>query len=323
MADIQKVNTSNTKAQILKAYRELVAELQKQTADNAALKRELEKKREVVSKAEKATEVAAPQSIALIRKALNDQLDELERSLAGEQQKFQELQAAIALEEKELENVYQIKKEAESLDALVLSHKQAKEKLEREMADRKAALEAEMADTKRKWQREQDEYDYKLKVQRRKESDEYAEKKAKQEKELAEQRTAFEKEVTEREKALATSEQELTDLREAAAQFETRLQEAVAAREQLVTERLTKEFEYQQKLQAKDLEAELQLAKQEINSLKANIKEQQELIASLTSRSDSATQQVKDIALKAIENAGTRMERPYYPERGASEEKGG
>ena len=112
---------------------------------------------------------------------------------------------------------------------------------------------------------------------------------------------------------------ELAALRKQAAEFDTRLQKAVAETEKAVSQRLTREFEYNQKLQAKDLEAELKLSRQEVESLRGKIKEQQELIASLSSKSDTATQQVKDIALKAIENAGARQFQSYPPERRGGE----
>ena len=127
--------------------------------------------------------------------------------------------------------------------------------------------------------------------------------------------------MAERRKALEEQEEELASLRKQAAEFDTRLQKAVEETEKAVSERLNREFDYTQKLQAKDLEAELKLSKQEIDSLRAKIKEQQELISSLSSKSDTATQQVKDIALKAIETTGSRQFQSYPPERRGGEEK--
>lgn len=319
MSDIPSVSTTNTKAQILKAYKELAAMLKQERDDNVALKRELEKKRRIVERAEEATQADAPQGIAVLRKALNDQLDKIERAMAEEQEKFEQLQQAIAIEREALDELYKIRAEAESLDALIITNKQAREKLEREMAERKEELEGQIADTRLRWKREQEEYEYHLRIMRRKEEDEYQEQKARQEKELAERKAAFEKEVAERSKALKEQEDELAALRKQAAEFDTRLQKAVAETEKAVSQRLTREFEYNQKLQAKDLEAELKLSRQEVESLRGKIKEQQELIASLSSKSDTATQQVKDIALKAIENAGARQFQSYPPERRGGE----
>ncbi len=319
MPDIPSVSTTDTKAQILKAYKDLAATLKQERDENAALKRELEKKRKIVERAEESTQGDAPQGIAVLRKALNDQLDKIERAMAEEQEKFEQLQQAIAIEKEALEELYKIKAEAESLDALIVTNKQAREKLERELASRKEELEEQITATRLKWKREQEEYEYHLKILRRKEEDAYQEQKTQQEKELAEQKAAFGKEVAERTKALREQEEELAALRKQAAEFEARLQKAVAETEKAVSQRLTREFDYSQKLQAKDLEADLKLSKQEVDSLRVKIKEQQDFIASLSSKSDTATQQVKDIALKAIENAGARQFPGYQQERRGGE----
>jgi len=304
---MRKISTTNTKAEILKAYQELQNELKEQGLQNTALQQELEKKRKMVAVAvEQTKDGGATHTIRHIRESLNAQLDKIEQGIAGEQQKFEELQKAIVIEKKTLEDLYKVKAEAESLEALVITNKQAKEHLEKEMEERKAGLLAEIEGTKMQWKREQEGYEYNLKIKRRDEEDAYLQKKLKQEKELSERKVAFEKEINEREQAVGAQEEELERLRKEVAGFEERLQNSVEATEKSVTARLTKEFEYLQKLETKDLEANLKLGKQEIESLKVKVKEQQELIHELSSKTDGATQQVKDIALKAIENSGIR-----------------
>lgn len=63
-------------------------------------------------------------------------------------------------------------------------------------------------------------------------------------------------------------------------------------------------------LKTKDLEAEIQLRKEQISSLQQKVQEQQAFIESLGLKSDTASQQVKDIAMKAIENS--RQSFPDY-----------
>ena len=141
MSDIPSVSNTNTKAQILKAYKELTDMLRQERQENTAMKRELENKRKIVAKAEEATQSDAPLGIAVLRKALNDELDRIEKAMSEEQEKFEQLQQAIAIEKEALEELYKVKAEAESLEALIITNKQAREKLEREMAERKAELE--------------------------------------------------------------------------------------------------------------------------------------------------------------------------------------
>ncbi|MCP3930701.1 MAG: hypothetical protein GY705_16550 [Bacteroidetes bacterium] len=303
---MKKVSTSNTKAEILSAYSELMEILRQERKQNTALQRDLEKKRSIVATVAEKTKTGATHSINELKKMLNEQLDKIELGIAKEQQNFEELQRAISIEKETLEDLYKVKAEAESLEALVITNKQSKEELESDIKDRKEALQQEIENTKMKWKREQEEYEYKLKIKRRNEEDEYKQKKEKQEKALKEQKIEFDKNITIREKSIAGQEDELMQLRKEVSQFEKLLQKNIQDAEKAVTGRLTKEFEYRQKLETKDLEAELRLHKQEIQSLKSKVKEQQELIGTISTKTDSANQQVKDIALKAIENAGIR-----------------
>ena len=314
------VSSSNTKAEILKSYHELLSQLKQERAQNTALQQELEKKRSTVEGVAEKTKSGATQSIHQIRKMLNDQLEIIEQGITEEQNKFEELQNAIKIEKQELEALHKIKAEADSLDALIIANKQAKEKLEKELNEKKEALLEDIEETKLKWNRENEEYTYNLKIQRRKELDEYNEKKAKQEKELAEEKASFDKNIADREKAIAAQEEELAQLRIQVGQVENRLEKAVKDTEKSITERLTKEFEYQKQLEVKDLEADLKLREQMIESLRAKVEEQQALVNTLSNKSDSASQQVKDIAMKAIENSGIRAIN-LASERGKEEKK--
>ncbi len=319
---MKKVSNSNTKAQILKAYEELVEELKAEKSDNTALKQKLDEQKKLVDKAQQQAEEGSMLSIQTIRSSINQQLDQLEGALHQEQDKFTTIRGAIEVEKATLENLYKIKTEAESLDALIITNRQAKERLEKDMAEKKAELLHDIEETKRRWEREQESYEYNLRIIRRNEEDEYKQKKAQQEKELAEQKAAFEQEMSEREKAVAEKEAEFKRLQAEAAQFDSRLQQAVEQAREEVSSRLTQEFEYRQKLEVKDLEADLKLSQQAIESLKMKIQEQQDFISSLTSRTENASQQVKDIALKAIENSGLRSLNLSSSERYREEKKG-
>lgn len=299
-----QVTNSSTKAQILEAYETLLEQIKQERKESTVLRQELEKKQSLLEKAKSAAQGAATLNLQQIRKALNDQLDEIEEKLAEEQQKYEALRQGATLLQQELQTLHQIKAEAESLEALVAAHRQAKGKLEQEIADRRQSLDAEIEETRTRWAREQEAFDYNLKLKRRNEQDAYNEQKAKLEKELAEKKVVFEKNIAEREQAVAAQEEELKRLRKESEGFDARLNSAVQQAEKAVQERLSREFEYQQKLTTKDLEAELKLRDQMIQSLEGKVKEQQELIAALSTKTDQAGQQVRDIALKAIDKSG-------------------
>lgn len=299
-----KATATSTKADILSAYEEVLEQLKQERKESTALRQELEKKQLLLQRAESVTQSGATLNLKQIRQTLNTQLDDLERDLSEEQQNYESLRQGVSLLQGELKALHQIKAEAESLEALIITNRQAKEKLEKDIEIRRLNLEAEIKETQTNWAREQEAFAYDLKLKRRNEQDAYNEQKAKLEKELAERKTAFEKNITEREQAIAAQEEELQRLRKENEGFEGRLTTAVQQAEKAVNERLSREFEYQQKITIKDLEAELKLREQMIQSLESKVKEQQETIVSLSSKTDLAGQQVKDIALKAIEKSG-------------------
>ena len=306
---MKNVSSTNTKNEILKAYEELLNNFKKEREQNTALKHEFEQKRKIVADTVADNinkENGSTQNVQTLRSILNDQLEKIDQGILKEQARFDQLQKAIAIENKTLEDLYKVKIEAESLEALIIINKQAKEKLEKELSEEKAINFKLVEEEKNKWNKEKEEYTYNLRIKHRNEEDDYQQKKVAQEKELKEKKEEFEKAIVVREKAVSDQEKDIEKLRKEASQFENILKTSVQETEASVTASLTKEFEYRQKLETKDLESNIQLHKQEIEGLRAKIKEQSVLIDSLISKTDSATHQVKDIALKAIENAGIK-----------------
>ncbi|AEE51025.1 hypothetical protein [Haliscomenobacter hydrossis] len=299
-----KVNATSTKADILSAYEEMLLQIQNERKESTLLRQELEKKQRLLEQANSAAKGGAALDLQQIRKNLNDQLDQIEANLVSEQQKFVTLQQGVEELQKDLVTLHKIKAEAESLEALIITNRQAKEKLEQDLEARQQILENEIKEAQTRQIREQEAYEYDLKLKRRNELDTYNEKKAKMEKELADKKAEFEKAIADREQIVAAQEDEFKRLRTESEGFEKRIQAAVQQAEKVVTENLTREFEYQQKIQVKDLEAELKLREQIIQTLESKVKDLQELVSSMSTKTDLAGQQVRDIALKAIEKSG-------------------
>jgi hypothetical protein len=209
----------------------------------------------------------------------------------------------VETEENNLEEIHQIKAEADSLEALLLTHREEKQKQEREMAQEREELKEAIDEQKRKWGREKEEYEFEKKVERRNEEDAYRQKKAQQEKELKEEEDEFEKETAEREAKLKAQEEEYASMKEKVVGFEEEPENALSRQEQQLTEKLAQKHQYEMQLKTKDLEADIQLRKEQIGSLKNKVDEQKEFIDSLGIKSDAASEQVRDIAMKAIENS--------------------
>ena len=298
-----KISNSNTKAEILNAYQDLLAKLSSEQKENATLSQQLAKKRKEVENVKQKLQSGADANIQVLRKTLNEQLDKIEEGLQKEQATFAELQQAIATERKELEEIYQIKVEAQSLEALVITNRQTKEAFDEKKSDWEASFRREKEEKQLAWKREQEDYTYELASKRRKEEDAYQTEKERKESELAEKITAFDLEMKQREERLKEKEAEFQALQQQVAGFDKRLQQEIAQAEEALRTQLTREFDFQSQLATKDLQNKIQLLEAHIESLQATISEQQTRIQALTHKADDASQQVKEIAFKAIEQS--------------------
>jgi hypothetical protein len=329
------VSDKSTKTEILDAYQELLVKLKEQKAQDAkAVKKEAEEK-EVVRAAVSNSVEGIVKRHADLKLEIVKSMDSLEEKLIAEFRRLTELEQAIAVETNLLEELFQIKAEAETLAALVAAQDQKKQSFAEDMETKKADFETEMSARKSAWkkeqeeyeaakkerdsqtkkerQREEEEYEYDLNLKRKKEADAYAARKTAMEKDLTEKKAAFEKDVEEREKSLAAREKELEDLRTRVESFPKELDKTVRETEKAVMDRIEFKYKYQAELTAKEIEGERRLAQQAIAALEKKISEQEEQVRQLTQRASEAGLQVQQIAIKAIEGAGTT--RIITPER--------
>ena len=251
-------------------------------------------------------------------------LDTLEQKLTEEYKRFSDLEKAIDIQNKHLEELYEITKNSDSLAALLLAQKEYKARFEKESDECKKVLNEEISQKKIQWKKEQEDYDIKLKEQlaeikkkrerdeeeyqyatkltRKKDQDAYETKKDALEKDLEEQRSSFEKAFTEREKIIAVKEETVEDLHKRVEQFPKELDKAVKDAEKNLHESLERTHKHQMDLLNKDIEGERKLNNQTISMLQIKIREQEEFIKQLTSKTNLATNQVQEIALKALES---------------------
>jgi len=294
---MKNVNEKNTKNEILDAYSELVAEFEKERSQNKSLLKEIEDKNKIVKEVKDNN--SNNNSLDQLKEIFISQIDELKNKFHQEKESFNKLNQAIDIQKDNLENLHQVKAQVESLEALIITQKQTKDKFD-----------LEMNILKQNWDREKEDYEYNLKIQRRNDETNYQQEKLKLENEIKFKKESFEKQLIERENIINEKEEEFKQLKIVSDNFEGRIQEIIKNTETQVTDILTKEFEFKRQLENKDLETEIKLLKLEIETLKTKVKEQTEVIDNLNSKSSDATSQVKEIALKAIENSG----KSYYSE---------
>lgn len=310
----KEVSTKNTKNEILDAYNELLEKIQSEKKSEPKAEKERSEKQEIIKNAGMVNFESIVKNISELKLYLGNALDKLEDSLIEEFKKLSNLQEAIKIESANLEELYQIKQNADSLAALLATQKAKKIEFDEEMKTKTLAWEKEQKDyeakiketdeqLKKNRKREEEEYKYNLELGRKKEQDSYNEKKTAQEKTLAEKKADFEKQIAERETAVSLKEKELEDLRSRVEAFPKELDKALKDIEKTVTDNLTSKYKFEKELLAKEIEGERKLKDQIILNLELKIKEQAKLIDQLTTKADHASDQVKNIAIKALDSS--------------------
>lgn len=328
----KKLTPKSTKNEIMAAYDDLLKKVQEQKIEDPKKMQEEQKNTKVIKEASGNTLENIIKSMSAIKLNVAREVDKLSDELTAEFKKLENVQSAIKLEKGNLEELYQISANTDSLAALILAQKEKQEQFENEMALRKNTFDEDIKAEqvkfdveKESWKQEQqkweklqkeisekteiersrgeEEYNYSLTIKRKKETDQYEEKKSAQEKELKEKRMIFEKEIAEREAKVVEVESELKELRKKSVEFPSELEKAILETEKSVKEKLEMQFNFEKELSNKQTEGELKLRDQEITSLQAKIKEQDAFVKELSAKANSANANSKDIAIKAIESS--------------------
>ncbi|OFX28715.1 MAG: hypothetical protein A2X08_01635 [Bacteroidetes bacterium GWA2_32_17] len=328
----KEITAKSSKHEIIEAYNELLTKVKEQNNTNSRAINEKEEHKKNVDSASEHSQESIVKNISNLKLGLGQSLDLIEKSLVDEFKKLTSLQDAIVYEENRLKDMYEIIATAETLETLILTHKEKKLKLEEEFKQQSAELEQIMEKMKADWEKEntqneinqkeylvnlkkqrtrdEEEYHYTLQIERKKEEDLYNEKKLNQEKILSEQKIKFEKEITERETLITAKEKEYAELVKKVQQHPIELEKAIKETEKNVREKILMQYSHEKELLIKDTEGERKLKDQLINSLQDKIKEQSSIIQQLSIKAENATTQVKDIALKAVEGSSNLRRYP-------------
>lgn len=325
----KRLTLSNTKQEMLEAYSAILKQLEAQREAELKPEKKLEEKkaREVIQVAESLSSEGVAREINTLKIEAGKMLAQISDRLEEEIQKFKAVQNAIALKEKELQELYEIEKSAVALAALIESQNQKRQAFEIEMAEKKEALsqeiealraqreqekkdyeeeikERDVAEKKRR-ERDKDDYEYSFKREQKLTKDKFEDEKSKLEKEIQVKKEQMESEIKEREKIIAEREEELSELRKKVAASPKEMEAAISKAIKETTERLNLEAKNREELVKKEFIGERNVLTTRIESLEKSVKEQNEQIAKLSQQLEKAYQQVQEIAVKTIEGSST------------------
>jgi hypothetical protein len=333
---IEEITVKNTKNEILDAYYELLEQVKQNKKSNKHEEKAAIDRKTIVAEATNSSAEDIIQGLANLKLIINKSFKELEDQLLAENQKLVNLKQAITICNQELEELYEIKTNTDTLAALLLAQKEKSANFEKTMKERSLAFEQEVQEKRANWKKEQEEFEaaikeqesltkklrareeeeyvYKRNLTRAKEQDQYLREKQLLETELAEKRLALEQDFKVREQQLLDAEQELAILKEKVQNFPAEKQQAILDTENNITQKLTFKYEYEAKLTQTKVEGESKVYKQIIANLEAKVANLEAQIGQFTERANQANLQVQDIAIKAID--GAARQRYVHLEKG-------
>ncbi|OZG32103.1 hypothetical protein [Rickettsia endosymbiont of Culicoides newsteadi] len=321
----EQLSLKSTKEQILSAYNEVLVQLAEKQVTSPQEQKQRQDEQVVITKAVSNSSDAILTDLSALKSKIIKQIDNLSEQLLKESEKLVNLREAINLEQKHLQELYQINETANTLSALLQTQIGQKEQFKLEMEQTKQTFTQEMTAKKSQWQqqseqlerdykeqkeklektkkREEEEYIYTLELKRRKEIDEYNSKKAIMEKELSDLRDNLLK----READLVEKEGDYESLEMQVGQIPNIIKEAVNNAEESLRGKLSQQYDFDMQLKQQEYEGKLKLQAQCISYLEDKITKQEILMKELTAKADMATQQIQSIACRALDTSAQRF----------------
>lgn len=318
-------NTLDNKTQILKSFQELL-DRRKAASQLVSTKEETAEKQ----KDKEIIEIASTYTVSSIVKGLADlqldfgnTIDTVTEKLAKELTKLDELQRAILVETKQLEELQNARIAADALDILEHENKEKQKEFQTESEETSKRLETEINERKIAWQKEQKEYeqvtqekqvtltknrsreeeDYKYEIERQRkvEANSYEERKRKLERDLAEKTQEKGKNWQEREKVLAENQPKFEEYKAKLLTMPEEQEKAVKkAREEAIKETYEAE-QVKANLLEKENTTNNEVYELKIKSLEKTIDQHITQINQLTEQLQVAISQAQELTMKAVQ----------------------
>ncbi|MEO0488485.1 MAG: hypothetical protein AAFZ49_02850 [Cyanobacteria bacterium J06659_2] len=339
----KRLNTKNTKAEILTAYNDLINEKKslemqlvtaQKTVSHPAPNQNGKPQVTVIQEAilPEVTSTANPQGVESIIEDLTrlqfnfgGAASALSEQLTSEALKLQEIQDSIAEESQKLETLHDLQFADESLTTLIEEYETSDKAFREEFSQRQEELELEMGQASKVWvaeqedhgrtvksrnelqaklrQRDAKEYNYGLTLQRRIADEDYDQTETQRYQEIEDLQAAQEKQWTEREQAIAEREQAFTDLKTKVEGFSEQLDKAIKKAKEEGRGIAHHQAKIKADLVAQEVEGQKRTYELRIESLQDKIETQGDRIENLSTQLNVALKQVQDLAVKAIDGA--------------------
>ncbi len=318
--------SKDSKQQLVQTFQQILTDRKKLESKIATKQEEAEKVKntQILEAVSTYTVDNIVKGLADLQLEFGSIVNSLSEKLAKETSKLDELNQAIEIETKSLQEFQKIRVVADTLDILTKEHQEKLKILEQDVANKRESLEKEVANGRKDWQKEQAEYEealkayndlltkertleeedyqYKLENSRKINANSYEAQKRTLERDIQETTQEKEKNWAEREKIITKNKPVFDEFQKKVATFPNELEEAIKkAREEAI-----KETSHKAKIEADLLEKEWESSKQsyelKIQSLEEAIKKQLEQIETISTQLQTALKQAQDLAMRAFGN---------------------
>ena len=331
------INSKNTKAEILAAYKETekqnkLLESKMKAQDRATVTRSHifpPKSKSAIAERSNINILNTIESLQQIKAGFGSAVSQLSEHLITKATQLEQINQAIATQKLELKNLHQLENIDEStIDLLIVQYQTDAEKFDREYLIQHQKDQQEIEALKQAWakeqenharaiaarnesdrknrQREQEEYQYNLDLERDLDEEKYEQEKQLQQQKLAETRYSLEQQWQQKEGEIAKREQEHAQIAEKVAAFEEQLRSKIKQATEEGKGIGTHQAKVKTDLRMREIEGEKQNYQLRIETLEQTIKHQAQRISKLSQQLDGSLQQVQDLAVKAIEGSANR-----------------
>lgn len=306
--DQKNISISNTKKEIWESYQIILKEMEekkqtmKKQESTTTMSNDLEsEEQKILAQTTGLNADKVINDLNTVKASLNNLVNQLTDKLVMELKKLDLVRQAIVLENNQLENIYHLKVEADSLLNLIALREQKKQEFIKAIADEEAQLKNEIEQKKKYQAREEEEYNYQLKLKRQKEQSDYEFRKHLIEREFNEKLELKEKELKLRENKMIEQEAEIKIMRLKIESLPSELEKVKNETIKQIEKKTIEERKIENELRTKDEIREREITKLKISSFEDIIKKQTVQINSLESQLTIASQKTQQLAIKIIE----------------------
>lgn len=341
------INSRNTKAEILAAYKALEKENKSLQVDS---KRSSNTQKENSNNQNNSSNHTKPNRILNTIQQQTDQrdiantvkiLDQLQigfgtsvsylsKQLTAEATTLEEISKLISEEQKQLEELHDLETiEEETIDSLIIQYQNDYKIFSEEFELQSDNKQQEIYQLNQSWNKEKDihsreiknineerkkskqrdieEYQYQLDLTRDIDEEKYEQNKQAKYQELEVHRQELEQQWQDKEEEIASKEKEYTEAQEQVAEFEEKLRKKIRQGEEEGKAIGTYQAKIRQDLRTKEIAGEQKNYQLKIEDLQQTINSQEARITKLIQQLDAAQKQVQDLAVKAIEGTANRQ----------------